>query len=921
MANWGIDTIVASTTTPNWARAMGGTSPNLDNMVLDSVSIYVGTTHTQQIRLAVYSGGDLVTGPAGATLLHDYGETSGSGTSEWLTITGPQISLPKNTPTWVAFRNNGGYTVYYQSSSPIGSDYQTARGRWASIDIDGDETSSYPSTWPTDSGGSFSNFWYSVYLTYSIASDENTKIAYTESGPSVFNVPAGVNFITVKGWGAGAGGAAGGSSGVGGSGGGGGYVQGTIAVTPLEQLTVHVGGKGELGAFTGANSGSGGGGAGRCAVFRGSTPLFIAGGGGGGGGGDNSNPDAGGAGGAGGDNTGGSGGNSSSSIGAGGGTQTTGGAGGTGGANVGVAGEDYDGSPAGGGGDGADGTTGTSKGGQGNGGITNGGSGGTGDVVAGYAGGGGGGSGRSGGGGGASSVASDAGGSGGGGGSNYIDGSATSTTNSQASGVNPPNTGDEDYQVSAGVGGAGGGTSTDGSDGNDGRIVILFPGATFYYGMQFMASNSEYLSSVTTFTPPLSGSVSAWMYLYDNPGSAVQRVMGTEGIWELRLGTDAPGTLSNDLNQGAVDLDSNTIFQANKPYHVVCTYGNDATNFGRCLNYDGESTTAVTVAGYYGITGTAARSMEALIKSTDTGDNNIISYGEVVDTEKWRFYIDVGTGKLRCEVQGGYIIGNTVINDGEWHRIGITCTASSDIEDAILYVDGVDDGVSDSAAQSINTSSATLFRIGAGIFTGASFDGLIDDVRIWSDVRTPTEMADNAWKQLNGDEAGLEGYWQMNETSGTAVPDLSPNNRNGDSTNMVDSDWVASLGAGDGRIFIDGVLDSTGTNQTGSPGSDNLRIGHTTDATGEYFNGLLEDVRIYDRPLTEAECAIIYGCRGTDGITYGLLHRWRLNDGPLDTTASDSSGFIKDLAIGANNMTPVNTPVFKGTILKMRRFI
>ena len=168
MPNWGIDTVEATTTTPNFCRAMGGTSPNLDNMVINSVSIYVGTTHTQQIRLAVYSGGDLVTGPAGATLLYDYGVTSGSGTSTWLTITGPEITLPKNTPTWIAFRNDGGYIIHYAGASPVGSDFQTARGRWNSDDLGGDETSSYPSTWPTDSGGSFASFWYSIYLTYKI---------------------------------------------------------------------------------------------------------------------------------------------------------------------------------------------------------------------------------------------------------------------------------------------------------------------------------------------------------------------------------------------------------------------------------------------------------------------------------------------------------------------------------------------------------------------------------------------------------------------------------------------------------------------------------------------------------------------------------------------------------------------------------
>lgn len=181
MPNWGNDSVETSTTTPNWTRALGGTSPNIDNMIINSVSIYVGLAHTQQMRLAVYSGGTLDTNPAGATLLYDYGVTSGSGTSTFLTITGPEIVLPKNTPIWIAFRNNGGYLAHYVNSSPVGSDFQTARGRWNSADLDGDETSSFPSTWPTDSGGSFGNFWYSLYLTYSIKIYGGIKFTATSS--------------------------------------------------------------------------------------------------------------------------------------------------------------------------------------------------------------------------------------------------------------------------------------------------------------------------------------------------------------------------------------------------------------------------------------------------------------------------------------------------------------------------------------------------------------------------------------------------------------------------------------------------------------------------------------------------------------------------------------------------------------------
>ena len=51
----------------------------------------------------------------------------------------------------------------------------------------------------------------------------------------------------------------------------------------------------------------------------------------------------------------------------------------------------------------------------------------------------------------------------------------------------------------------------------------------------------------------------------------------------------------------------------------------------------------------------------------------------------------------------------------------------------------------------------------------------MDDVRVWNDVRSVTEIADNMDRQLNGDEANLAGYWKFNSVSGSTVTDDSPN--------------------------------------------------------------------------------------------------------------------------------------------------
>ena len=70
---------------------------------------------------------------------------------------------------------------------------------------------------------------------------------------------------------------------------------------------------------------------------------------------------------------------------------------------------------------------------------------------------------------------------------------------------------------------------------------------------------------------------------------------------------------------------------------------------------------------------------------------------------------------------------------------------------------------------------------------------MMDEVRIWNEARSPTEIQNNRYKILLGNETNLEALFRLDEDGGTKVYDATSNNIDGTLTNMdAGSDWVES---------------------------------------------------------------------------------------------------------------------------------
>jgi hypothetical protein len=141
------------------------------------------------------------------------------------------------------------------------------------------------------------------------------------------------------------------------------------------------------------------------------------------------------------------------------------------------------------------------------------------------------------------------------------------------------------------------------------------------------------------------------------------------------------------------------------------------------------------------------------------------------------------TGKLEARFGGGSVVGSTVLSANSWYYV----TAVYNLSTISLYLNGVLDGqLSYSAA--VNTGTNDFF-IGART-DGLNFQGLIDEVGVWSKALSAPEVKNlyncrqgNTYPfttpQQSGLTCGIIAYWKMDNSSISDSLGLYPGTNNG----------------------------------------------------------------------------------------------------------------------------------------------
>lgn len=113
-------------------------------------------------------------------------------------------------------------------------------------------------------------------------------------------------------------------------------------------------------------------------------------------------------------------------------------------------------------------------------------------------------------------------------------------------------------------------------------------------------------------------------------------------------------------------------------------------------------------------------------------------------------------------------------------------------------------------------------------------------------------------------------------------------------------------------IYINGVLNAAKTMTeatlpaTSDTNSKNAAVGAICDGSAQFMDGLLEDVRVYNRMLGPAEIKTIYTSAGRDGIWTGCQLRMTMNAlAPGQTVVLEPNLGNVDIA-----GTPTATPLY-----------
>ena len=217
----------------------------------------------------------------------------------------------------------------------------------------------------------------------------------------------------------------------------------------------------------------------------------------------------------------------------------------------------------------------------------------------------------------------------------------------------------------------------------------------------------------------------------------------------------------------------------------------DDDGFETALIFDG-SNDHLEIADNNLLDLTGDYTLEAWIRPDTVSTHGIFSKW-VAGTWPPNYWFHLAGGDV--DFYNGRTIRGPAIDANTWTHVAVTVDASDKQK---LYIDGSYSGYQTNAGSS--PANAGKLYIG---YRGDAyrFDGMMDEVRIWNDVRTATEISDNYKTPLSGSEANLVAYYKFDDN----LNDSSGNNLHGTASGDIGTYSESTAAAGDPLVFdLDG---------------------------------------------------------------------------------------------------------------------
>lgn len=231
------------------------------------------------------------------------------------------------------------------------------------------------------------------------------------------------------------------------------------------------------------------------------------------------------------------------------------------------------------------------------------------------------------------------------------------------------------------------------------------------------------------------------------------------------------------------------------------------------------------------------------------------------------------------------------------------------------------------------TNINAAISVDAQVGRGLSFNGTSQYVQLSRLALTNVTVC--AWSRLNAHSANIQtlvglrrttsqgdefGLWVANSNlTWYAINSLGTNTIITSSSVVPLGQWVHAVGVLSGTntaayingTWVGGTTFSGGFNTTNNPNNPQIAHQNYDPSTNRYWNGSLDDIRIYNRALSSNEVVSVYS---GSAPTNGLVGYWTLDDGSYQSGLvgrwpfEDNGGTTPDRSGNGNTGTLINTP-------------